>query len=95
MNRNINSHIREVIRKNQKGRNLEKVKLYDQILLSDDCKSIVLGSILGNGKLKIRKGEKNARLRIKHLEEQREYYEWKVSKLREIAEKKEQKKTGN
>ena len=102
MKRNINSHIKEVVRKNQKGRNLEKVKLYDQILLSDDCKSIVLGSILGDGKLKINKGNKNARLSIRHSEVQREYYEWKVSKLLEIAapkstqeQEQEQKPTGN
>lgn len=62
-----------------------KLKLIDQLTFSDECKSIVLGSLLGDGSLKIQKGYKNARLSIKHSEVQAKYFYWKVSKLHELA----------
>jgi hypothetical protein len=54
-------------------KNTHKLKLFNQISLSDCCKSIILGSILGDGCLKIYKGYKNARLSIRHSEIQRDY----------------------
>lgn len=62
-----------------------KLKLIDQLTFSDECKSIVLGSLLGDGSLRIQKGYKNARLSIKHSEVQAKYFYWKVSKLKELA----------
>lgn len=79
------------------GKNIEKIKQFDQISLSDSCKAILLGSILGDGSLKKQKGYKNARISIRHSEVQTEYFYWKVAQLKEIANKKSvqiQKPTG-
>lgn len=64
--------------------NLTNKKLF-KIPLSYQCKSIILGSLLGNGSLKIYKGYKNARLSIRHSIIQKEYFDWKVDKLKEIS----------
>lgn len=67
-----------------KGKNLNKIKLFDQISLSDSCKSVILGSILGDGSLKLYDGYKNARLSIRHSNIQKDYLLWKMEKLSEI-----------
>jgi hypothetical protein len=59
--------------------------MFDQISLSDQCKSIVCGTILGDGCLQLTSGYKNARLSIRHSEKQEEYFQWKVNNLQEIA----------
>lgn len=56
-----------------------------KIPLSLECKSIIFGSILGDGFLKVYGKNVNAYLTIKHTTPQRDYMEWKVSKLQEIA----------
>lgn len=48
-------------------------------------KSIVLGSILGDGCLHIPKHSKNAILTIKHCEKQRGYLKWKYQMLRPFS----------
>ena len=53
--------------------------------LSDQCKKIVLGSILGDGSLKIQKPYKNARFSFRHSVQQQEYFFWKVNQLKEIS----------
>jgi hypothetical protein len=68
----------------KKKPNLQGKKL-QQISLSDDCKSIIYGTLLGNGCLQKAKGYKNARLSIRHSASQSEYFDWKVDKLQEIA----------
>lgn len=67
-----------------KGKNLYKRKLFDQVSLSDSCKSVILGSILGDGSLKLYGGYKNARLSIRHSNIQKDYLLWKMEKLSEI-----------
>lgn len=62
-----------------------KRKKLQQISLSDDCKSIIYGTLLGDGCLQKTKGYKNARLCIRHSSAQAEYFHWKVAKLQEIA----------
>jgi hypothetical protein len=62
-----------------------KTKLIDQLTFSNECRAILLGTLLGDGSLKIQKGYKNARLSIKHSEIQAKYFYWKVGKLKEIA----------
>src|SRR3989344_5449999 len=52
---------------------------------SDQCKKIVLGSILGDGSLKIQKPYKNARFSFRHSVQQEEYFFWKVKQLEEIS----------
>jgi len=53
------------------------------IFLSKEQKSILFGTILGDGYLQ-KTGEKNARLRLEHGARQREYLLWKVKKLGEL-----------
>lgn len=53
--------------------------------LSDQCKEIILGSLLGDGSLKIHKPYKNARFSFKHSLLQKDYFYWKVNQLKEIS----------
>ena len=53
--------------------------------LSDQCKEIILGSLLGDGSLKIQKPYKNARFSFRHSIHQKEYFFWKVKQLKEIS----------
>lgn len=64
-----------------KGINLYKVKLFNQISLSDCCKSIILGCILGDGSLIKKKEYKNVYLSIKHSNVQKDYLLWKIEKF--------------
>jgi len=54
--------------------NLTNKKLF-KIPLSYQCKSIILGSLLGNGSLKFYNGSKNARLSFRHSIIQKEYFD--------------------
>ena len=49
------------------------------------CKEIILGSLLGDGSLKIYKPYQNARFSFRHAKKQEDYFLWKVSKLKEIS----------
>jgi len=49
--------------------------------LSDLQKSVVLGSVLGDGTLRLAPHSKNAYLKIGHCEKQRKYLEWKKKLL--------------
>jgi len=64
--------------------NLTRKLLYN-IPLSDFCKSIIYGTILGDGMLKIYDGYANARLSIKHSITQLDYFNWLANSLVEIA----------
>jgi len=55
--------------------------------LSDQCKAIILGSVLGDGSLKIYPPYKNARFSFRHSIHQKEYFFWKVEQLKEISGK--------
>nr|YP_009130581.1 putative LAGLIDADG homing endonuclease [Tydemania expeditionis]CEO91111.1 putative LAGLIDADG homing endonuclease [Tydemania expeditionis] len=61
-----------------------KNKQLAQISLSKSCKAIILGSLLGDGSLKLYKPYKNARFWIRHSWIQKEYWEWKIAQLDEI-----------
>lgn len=67
--------------------NLSK-KILKNILLSDSCVSIILGSLLGDGSLKIHKNYKNARFKFRHSIVQKDYFYWKASMLQEISSEK-------
>ena len=71
---------------------LKNVNLSNKILknipLSDSCVSIILGSLLGNGSLKIHKKYKNARFKFRHSVVQKDYFDWKISMLQEISSEK-------
>ncbi|PIP86688.1 hypothetical protein COV42_02500 [Candidatus Campbellbacteria bacterium CG11_big_fil_rev_8_21_14_0_20_44_21] len=53
--------------------------------LSDKAKQVILGSILGDGSLKIQIKNSNANLQIRHSEIQKDYLLWKAEMLKEIA----------
>lgn len=71
---------------------LKNVNLSNKILknipLSDSCVSIILGSLLGDGSLKIHKNYKNARFKFRHSVVQKDYFDWKISMLQEISSEK-------
>ena len=48
-------------------------------------KSVILGSILGNGHIRIMPGRKNAFLEINHSIKAKEYVDWKFSILKDIC----------
>lgn len=56
-------------------------KEFYQLPLSDQTKQIILGSLLGDGSLKINKNYRNAKYAERHSITQKEYIEWKVSQL--------------
>lgn len=53
--------------------------------LSDRCKEVILGSLLGDGSLKIHKPYRNARFSFRHSIHQKDYFSWKVDQLKEIS----------
>lgn len=53
--------------------------------LSDRSKEIILGSLLGDGSLKINPGYKNARFSFRHSIRQKDYFFWKAKELKEIS----------
>lgn len=56
--------------------------------LSDRSRSIILGSILGDGSLRLHKSYKNARFSFRHSIKQKEYFYWKTRQLAEISSEK-------
>lgn len=56
--------------------------------LSDHTKSVILGSLLGDGSLKLQKGYRNARFSFRHSNVQSSYFHWKVRQLKDIAAEK-------
>lgn len=56
-----------------------------QLPLSDECKKIILGSLLGDGSIKIHKNYTSPRFSFRHSVKQADYFMWKVSKLTEIS----------
>lgn len=53
--------------------------------LSDHCRAVILGSLLGDGSLKIHDRYLNARFSFRHSVKQEEYFLWKVKALKEIS----------
>lgn len=53
--------------------------------LSYRCREIILGSLLGDGSLRINKLYVNARFSFRHSIHQEEYFRWKAKELAEIA----------
>lgn len=56
--------------------------------LSKNVKDIILGSVLGDGSLKLHPDYANARFAFRHSEKQSDYFWWKVNQLKEISGKK-------
>jgi len=53
--------------------------------LTKTQKSIIIGSILGDGYLRVIKGRNNAFLEINHSLKQKDYVDWKYDQLRNIV----------
>ncbi len=53
--------------------------------LSSKCKEIILGSVLGDGSLKLHSGYRNARFSFRHSITQKEYFYWKADQLSEVS----------
>lgn len=53
--------------------------------LSNRCREIILGSLLGDGSLRIHRPYKNARFSFRHSTAQKEYFFWKVKEMKEIS----------
>ena len=53
--------------------------------LSNKSKEILLGSLLGDGSLRIHTGYKNARFSFRHSIKQKDYFFWKANELKEIS----------
>ena len=53
--------------------------------LTKEQKSIILGSVLGDGYVRIIPGRKNAFLEINHSIHQKKYVDWKYDKLKDIC----------
>lgn len=66
----------------QEGR--QKVKSITSSL-SDRCKDIILGSLLGDGSLKLHRPYRNARFSFRHAATNRDYFLWKVEQVKEIS----------
>ena len=53
--------------------------------LTQEQKSIIIGSVLGDGYLRIVPGRNNAFLEVNHSINERDYVDWKYQKLKEIV----------
>ena len=53
--------------------------------LSQNCKDLILGSLLGDGSIKIHSGYRNARFSFRHSVKQKDYFFWKIENLKEIS----------
>jgi len=63
--------------------------------LTQEQKSIIIGSILGDGYLRIISGRKNAFLEINHSIKEREYVDWKYRKLKSLVKSSPKARKGN
>lgn len=59
--------------------------MQSHVSLSDHTRAIILGSLLGDGSLKIHRPYKHARFSFRHSIVQEEYFHWKVEQLQEIS----------
>lgn len=53
--------------------------------LTGRCKELILGSLLGDGSLKIHNPYKNARFSFRHSVKQKDYFFWKMRELKQIS----------
>lgn len=53
--------------------------------LTQSQKSLIIGTMLGDGYLRIIPGRKNAFLEINHSFSQKEYVDWKFNRLKNIC----------
>lgn len=56
--------------------------------LSNVCRDLILGSLLGDGSIKIHPKYQNARFSFRHSIKQKDYFFWKINQLKEISSEK-------
>jgi len=61
------------------------IEIKKKIVLTETQKSLIIGSLLGDGTMRIGKGAKNANFKVEHGLEQRKYVEWKYGILRPLV----------
>ena len=61
------------------------IELNQQVSLSEQTIALILGSLLGDGLLKIHHGYANARFSFRHSVKQLSYFDWKAAQLGEIS----------
>jgi hypothetical protein len=64
---------------------VERQKVKSVSPLSDRCRAVILGSLLGDGSLKIHRPYRNARFSFRHSLSSKDYFLWKVAELKEIS----------
>lgn len=65
----------------------KKVSLLKGVPLSERCKQVLLGGLLGDSSLTMQKGYRNARYQFRHSVKQEEYFLWKANIVKEVATK--------
>lgn len=65
--------------------NKKWVQIKDSLILSETQKSIIVGSLLGDGTMRIGKGCKNANFKIEHGLTQKDLVFWKYRKLKNFV----------
>jgi hypothetical protein len=75
------SHLSDPVETMQLGRQ----KVNNKTPLSDRSQEIILGSILGDGSLKLHQPYRNARFSFRHSAVNQDYFYWKVAQLKEIS----------
>jgi hypothetical protein len=74
------------------NRRAQKVNLKDKRLstlnMPEDCLQVLLGTLLGDGSLKLNKGYANARFAMRHAIRYADWFHWKASKLSTLASSK-------
>lgn len=63
--------------------------------LTQRQKSILIGTLLGDGYLRIVPGRKNALLEVSHSVKQKEYVDWKYQELKNLVKSPPKRKKGN
>ena len=58
---------------------------HEKVSLSKSTVALILGSLLGDGSLKIQPKYENARYAFRHSVKQKDYFFWKVAMLKEIS----------
>lgn len=57
------------------------IPIKDSVILSSEQKSLIIGSLLGDGTMRVGRGAKNANFKIEHGLQQKEYVDWKYAIL--------------
>src|SRR3989338_11705518 len=57
------------------------IPIKNSLQLSQEQRSVITGSLLGDGTMRVGKGARNSNFKIEHGLEQKEYVEWKYSIL--------------